>query len=81
MTNLVSTVFAALLFAMPALAEEQQPAPPPATHEVRLIRALAMFRTGRLDQAFQAWEQLAKEGNKEAAYVLRVLAPLKPQPQ
>lgn len=79
---------ALLLFAAPALAQQQPqtPAiqaqdPPQASDEVRLIRALAMYRSGRLDLAFRAWEQLAKEGNKEAAYVLRVLAPLRPIPE
>jgi hypothetical protein len=76
---------AVLFLSTPALA--QQP-PPQATQEepkvsddVRLIRALAMYRAGRLDLAWAAWDKLAKEGNKEAAYVLRVLAPLKPIPE
>ena len=81
---------ALLLFAAPALAQQPQPSqtppaqsqePPQASDEVRLIRALAMYRSGRLDLAFRAWETLAKEGNKEAAYVLRVLAPLRPIPE
>ncbi|GEM_PF-3379129 len=80
---------ALLLFATPALAQQPPQQTPPAqaqetpqvSDEVRLIRALAMYRSGRLDLAFRAWETLAKEGNKEAAYVLRVLAPLRPIPE
>lgn len=79
MAGLRPALLLAVLLSAAGPAQAEEPQPPPASHEVRLIRALALYRSGRLDLAWQAWEQLAREGNKEAAYVLRVLAPLKPQ--
>lgn len=85
----VALMGALILGSIPALAADTAPPTiaeadqelPKISDEVRLIRALAMYRSGRLDLAFPVWEKMAKEGNKEAAYVLRVLAPLHPVPE